>query len=53
MNTDFTSSIKLDYFFEKKQFIKFSVFDVDGKEHKLELIGESETIVSKIMADKK
>jgi hypothetical protein len=40
----------LDYYFEKEQWIKFEVYDVDPTE--LEHIGDCETTVAKIMASK-
>ena len=47
LNPDFVKTFLIDYFFEKEQWMKFEVYDVDGK--KLEHIGTAETTVSKIM----
>ncbi len=47
LNPDFTKTFVLDYFFEKEQWIKFEVYDVDdsGNDH----IGNCEVTISKIM----
>jgi hypothetical protein len=47
LNPDFTKTLVLDYFFEKEQWIKFEVYDVDdsGNDH----IGNCEVTISKIM----
>jgi hypothetical protein len=47
LNPDFTKTFILDYFFEKEQWIKFEVYDIDdnGRDH----IGNCEVTISKIM----
>ena len=50
LNPDFVKTFTLDYYFEKEQWIKFEVYDVDTTE--LEHIGDCETTVAKIMASK-
>ena len=47
LNPDFTTTFNLDFFFEKQQYLKFEVYDVDQKG--LEHIGDCETTISKIM----
>lgn len=49
LNPDFTKTFVIDYFFEKEQFIKFEVYDVDGPTSS-DFIGSCETTVSRIMA---
>lgn len=51
LNPDFQKSFDLDYFFEREQFIKFEVYDVDYNQ--LEHIGTCETTISRIMAAQK
>ena len=48
LNPDFTKHFTIDYFFEKEQWIKFEVYDVDYTE--LEHIGTCETTLSRIMS---
>ena len=50
LNPDFVKTFTLDFYFEKEQWIKFEVYDVDttGLEH----IGNCETTISKIMSSK-
>jgi hypothetical protein len=50
LNPDFVKTFTLDYFFEKEQWIKFEVYDVDNTE--LEHIGNCETTIAKIMSSK-
>lgn len=50
LNPDFVKTFTLDYFFEKEQWIKFEVYDVDTNE--LEHIGNCETTIAKIMSSK-
>jgi len=48
LNPDFTTTFNLDYYFEKEQWIKFTVYDIDtggSKDH----IGDVETTIAKIM----
>jgi hypothetical protein len=47
LNPDFTKTFIVDYFFEKENWIKFEVYDIDvrGRDH----IGNCETTISKIM----
>ena len=47
LNPDFTKTFTIDYYFEKEQWIKFEVYDVDETE--LEHIGDCETTLAKIM----
>ena len=47
LNPDFVKTMLVDYFFEKEQWMKFEVYDVDGRQ--LEHIGTAETTISKIM----
>lgn len=47
LNPDFTKTFVIDYYFEKEQWVKFEVYDVDGDD--LEHIGNTETTVSRIM----
>jgi len=51
LNPDFTKTFTLDYFFEKEQWIKFEVYDVDNTS--LEHIGNSETTIAKLMTANK
>ena len=51
LNPDFTKHFTIDYFFEKEQWIKFEVYDVDYSS--LEHIGTCETTVSRIMTSPK
>ncbi len=51
LNPDFVKTLTLDYFFEKEQWIKFEVYDVDA--NSLELIGNCETTIAKIIASTK
>ena len=44
---DFGESILIDWYFEKHQYLKFKVFDIDGS--KQELIGEIETEVAALI----
>ena len=50
-NPDFAKFFEMDYFFEKKQMLKFECFDVDGssKKWKLTLIGQIEVELGKII----
>ena len=47
LNPDFTKSFIIDYFFEKEQWLKFEVYDVDNT--CLEHIGTAETTLARIM----
>jgi C2 domain len=47
LNPDFTTTFTLDFYFEKEQWIKFEVYDVDNNE--LEHIGDCETTIARIM----
>ncbi len=47
LNPDFVNTFFIDYFFEKEQWIKFVVFDVDANSS--DLIGEVEITLSRIM----
>lgn len=47
LNPDFTKTFSIDYYFEKEQWIKFEVYDVDDT--KLDHIGNCETTISRIM----
>jgi C2 domain len=47
LNPDFVKTFTIDYFFEKEQWIKFEVYDVDPNE--LESIGNCETTIAKVM----
>ena len=51
LNPDFTKHFTLDYFFEREQFLKFEVYDVDinGKDH----IGNCEITIGKLMTSSK
>jgi hypothetical protein len=51
LNPDFTKTFTIDYYFEKEQWIKFEVYDVDQTE--LEHIGNCETTLAKIMTSNK
>ena len=51
LNPDFTKSFILDYYFEKEQFLKFEVYDVDEKA--LNHIGNCEITVSRIMTSQR
>ena len=51
LNPDFTKTFTIDYYFEKEQWIKFQVYDVDETE--LEHIGDCETTLAKIMTSNK
>lgn len=48
LNPDFTKHFKIDFYFEKEQWLKFDVYDVDvgGQDH----IGFCETTLSRIMS---
>ena len=52
LNPDFTKTFTIDYYFEKEQWVKFEVFDVDGPTS-LEHIGDCETTLAKIMTSSK
>ena len=50
LNPDFSTSIECDYFFEKEQYIKFMVYDIDNVESgKKEFIGSNETTIGKLI----
>ena len=51
LNPDFTTTFTLDYHFEKQQYLKFCVYDVDSKV--MNHIGDCETTISRIMGAKK
>ena len=53
LQPDFTTSFRIDYYFEKKHIIKFQVYDQDEIANGSTLIhiGDCETTVSKIMCD--
>ena len=51
LNPDFKTTIKVDYIFESKQVIKFTVFDEDGK-GKEEHLGTVVTEVGKLVGAK-
>lgn len=48
LNPDFTKHFTVDYFFEKEQFVKFDVYDVDNVKN--DYIGFVEVTVGKLMA---
>jgi hypothetical protein len=48
LNPDFVKTQLIDYYFEKEQWVKFEVYDVDGS--CLEHIGTTETTISRIMS---
>ena len=51
LNPEFTKHFTIDYFFEKEQFLKFELYDVDinGKEH----IGTCEFTIGRLMTANK
>lgn len=51
LNPDFTKTFTIDYYFEKEQWMKFEVYDVDNTS--LEHIGNSEATIAKIMTSTK
>ena len=51
LNPDFTTTFNIDFYFEKQQYLKFQVYDVD--DNGLEHIGDCETTISKIMGAKR
>ncbi len=51
LNPDFTTTFNIDFYFEKQQYLKFQVYDVD--DNGLEHIGDCETTISKIMGSKR
>jgi Ca2+-dependent lipid-binding protein len=51
LNPDFTRNFILDFYFEKEQWLKFEVYDVDGKD--AEHIGNYETTISRIMSSQR
>lgn len=48
LNPDFTKTFTLDYYFEKEQWVKFEVYDIDG-ENDRDFIGVCETTLAKLM----
>lgn len=54
LNPSFAKSIQVHYYFQKKQMIRFEIFDGDGdQEHHHDPIGYMETTLSQIMASPK
>lgn len=51
LNPDFTKTFTIDYYFEKEQWMKFEVYDVDNTS--LEHIGNVEATIAKIMTSMK
>ena len=51
LNPDFTKTFTIDYYFEKEQWVKFEVYDVDSMS--LEHIGNCETTLSRIMTSQR
>ena len=49
LNPDFTKSFIVNYHFEREQFLRFEVFDIDNFK-KNELVGNFETTLAKIMS---
>ena len=52
LNPQFTDTIKLNYYFQRKQIVKFECYNADagGAE---ELVGKAEALMSEIMSEKK
>lgn len=49
LNPDFSKTFLLDYFFEKEQYIRFEVYDIDVGSQR-DYIGVCETTISKLMS---
>jgi len=52
LNPDFSQQIVLNYMFEKEQHLQFQVYDMDRKTKEKDFIGQMETSMAKIMAQK-
>lgn len=51
LNPDFTKHFTIDYYFEKEQYLKFTVNDVDT--HSVDHIGDCEFTLGKLMSSSK
>jgi hypothetical protein len=47
LNPDFSTPVECDYYFEREQFVKFTVNDSDGSSN--DFIGQVETTVGKLI----
>lgn len=53
LNPDFTTFIECDYFFEKEQFLRFMVYDIDNEQGGKDFVGKNETTIGKIIGSLK
>jgi hypothetical protein len=53
LNPDFAKQIETSYYFEKEQFLKFEVWDIDLNSHERDFIGRLETTMGKLMGSAK